>query len=250
MAESERDFKGVWIPKEVWLDTRLNMLEKGILAEIDSLDNEKTGCFASNKYLAEFCQCSETKISTAISKLINLGYLYTQSFDGRTRILKSRLSNFERQTPKILKADTQNLKHNNTFNNKFSSIDNNIILVLNYLNEKAGTHYKAVESNLKFIKARLKDYTVNDLKTVIDRKCAEWQGTKMQMYLRPETLFNATKFESYLNGLKSEEPKAEPFKIDASKLEAQTKYTDEQLAEFERQIEEEMEETGKWLTKK
>ena len=70
MAEQERDFKGVWIPKEVWLDTRLSALDKIIFVEIDSLDSEEKGCFASNKYIAEFCQCSETKVSKSISLLI------------------------------------------------------------------------------------------------------------------------------------------------------------------------------------
>jgi hypothetical protein len=115
MANPSRDFKGVWIPRAVWLDERLNMLEKGILAEIDSLDMSEKGCFASNKHIADFCQCSETKVSTAISKLVELGYLYVESFDGRLRILKSRLSNFERQTLKNCKADSQILKESNTY---------------------------------------------------------------------------------------------------------------------------------------
>lgn len=112
-----RDFKGVWIPKAVWLDERLNALDKIILAEIDSLDRGELGCYASNKYIAQFCQCSETKVSTAISKLIEYGYLYVQSFDGRTRILKSSLSNFERQAFKNSKAAYQNLKESNINNN-------------------------------------------------------------------------------------------------------------------------------------
>lgn len=114
MATENRDFKGVWIPRVVWLDERLNALDKVILTEIDSLDMSESGCFASNKYIADFCQCSETKVSTAISKLIEYGYLTVQSFDGRTRILKSSLSKFERQTFKKCAADSQNLKHNNT----------------------------------------------------------------------------------------------------------------------------------------
>ena len=113
----ERDFKGVWIPREIWLDNRLNALDKVILTEIDSLDQTERGCYASNKHIAEFCQCSETKVSTAISKLIKLGYLYIKSFDGRQRELKSRLSNFERQDFKIEKADLQKLKESNTENN-------------------------------------------------------------------------------------------------------------------------------------
>ena len=42
-------------------------------------------------------------------------------------------------------------------------------------------------------------FTLADFKAVIDKKVKDWNGTKMQEYLRPETLFGA-KFESYLNG--------------------------------------------------
>ena len=115
--KDNRDFKGIWIPKEVWLDTRLNALDKVILMEIDSLDQGEKGCYASNEHLAEFCQCSKTKVSTAISKLIECGYLYIQNFDGRKRELKSRVSNFERQNIKNCNADIQNLKESNTDNN-------------------------------------------------------------------------------------------------------------------------------------
>lgn len=125
MNES-RDFKGVWIPKKVWLDTRLNALEKIILTKIDSLDNGEKGCYASNEHLAEFCQCSKTKVSTAIKKLIDCGYIYVQNFDGRKRELKSRLSNFERQNIKNCKADIQNLKESNTDNNTVNNTNNTL----------------------------------------------------------------------------------------------------------------------------
>lgn len=119
------DFKGVWIPKKVWLDTRLNALDKVILMEIDSLDQGEKGCYASNEHLAEFCQCSKTKVSTAISKLIECGYLYIQNFDGRKRELKSRLSNFERQNIKNCNADIQNLKESNTISNTVNNTVSN-----------------------------------------------------------------------------------------------------------------------------
>ena len=126
--ELQRDFKGVWIPKEVWLDDRLNALEKIILVEIDSLDCEETGCFASNDYIAEFCQCSLTKVSLSIKKLTDLGYVYVESFNGRTRILKSRLSKNERQTFKKCEADFQEIKENNIidYNKEIKINDNNI----------------------------------------------------------------------------------------------------------------------------
>lgn len=125
MNES-RDFKGVWIPKKVWLDTRLNALEKIILTEIDSLDNGEKGCYASNEHLAEFCQCSKTKVSTAIRKLIDCGYIYVQNFDGRKRELKSRLSNFERQNIKNCTAEYHNLKESNTDINTDNNTNNKL----------------------------------------------------------------------------------------------------------------------------
>lgn len=78
---------------------------------------------------------------------------------------------------------------------------NNISFIVSYLNEKAGTKYKeSTKKTRSSIKARFKeDFTVEDFKIVIDKKCAEWIGdAKMEKYLRPETLFG-TKFESYLN---------------------------------------------------
>lgn len=71
--------------------------------------------------------------------------------------------------------------------------------VIGYLNEVCGTRYKPeVKATLEHISARLKEgFTVEDFKTVIDKKNAEWHGTEYEQYLRPQTLF-CTKFESYL----------------------------------------------------
>lgn len=72
--------------------------------------------------------------------------------------------------------------------------------VISYLNEKAGTSYKATTAKTRTaIRARLSEgFTLDDFKTVIDKKCQEWLGTEWERYLRPETLFG-TKFEGYLN---------------------------------------------------
>lgn len=85
--QSNRDFKGVWIPKDVLLNTELTMLEKVIFVEIDSLDG-KDGCWASNAYLANFCQCSTDKITSAVRKLKELGFIEVTNFDGRHRVIK------------------------------------------------------------------------------------------------------------------------------------------------------------------
>lgn len=121
MSAQERDFKGVWIPKEIWLDKRLNALEKVILTEIDSLDNGERGCFASNKHIADFCQCSERSVTGSISKLVEIGYIFVESFDGRQRILRSRLAELSRQGSKFCEAESQKLQESNTSNNTLNN---------------------------------------------------------------------------------------------------------------------------------
>lgn len=70
--------------------------------------------------------------------------------------------------------------------------------ILAFLNEKTGRRYQENKTNLDFIKFRLKDgATVTECRQVIVKKCREWKGTKMDVYLRPATLFNATKFAQY-----------------------------------------------------
>lgn len=75
------------------------------------------------------------------------------------------------------------------------------VSIISYLNDKLGTKFKPTTKKTKTaIHARLDEgFGLEDFKTVIDNKCADWLGnTKMEKYLRPETLFGP-KFEGYLN---------------------------------------------------
>lgn len=99
----------------------------------------------------------------------------------------------------LIIKDSNNTEYNKKeLNNKenIKEIDE----VVNHLNEKAGTKYKSNSKNTtRHIQARLNEgYTLEDFKTVIDKKCSEWLNTDMEKYLCPETLFGS-KFEKYLN---------------------------------------------------
>ena len=71
----DRDFLGIWIPREVWLNKDLSTNEKVLLADIASLGGMSNGCFASNQYLADFFGLSKDRISKLISSLKNKGYI-------------------------------------------------------------------------------------------------------------------------------------------------------------------------------
>jgi len=72
--------------------------------------------------------------------------------------------------------------------------------IVDYLNYKAETSFKSSSANTKkHINARLNEgYSLDDFKTVIDKKVNEWKNSDMAKYIRPETLFG-NKFEGYLN---------------------------------------------------
>ena len=70
----DRGFKGIWIPREIWLSKELTINEKVLLAEIDSLDNDE-GCFASNDYFATFLGLSKERARKIVASLKDKGYI-------------------------------------------------------------------------------------------------------------------------------------------------------------------------------
>lgn len=130
MEEQKREFRGVWIPKEIYLSKELSWTEKILFVEIDSLDNED-GCYSRNDYFAKFLGVSETHVSRMISKLKSMGLIRVESFDGRTRILHSNLKLSKADYAKMSKQDTQecqsrlckNVKQSNPVNNIYNNIE-------------------------------------------------------------------------------------------------------------------------------
>lgn len=73
--------------------------------------------------------------------------------------------------------------------------------IIKYLNLKTGSKFKpTTKPYIQAIRSRLKEgYSIADFKTVIDKKCREWKGTKLEKYLTPKTLFAPSHFDTYLN---------------------------------------------------
>ena len=89
-VKMNRDFKGIWIPREIWLAQGLAPTEKILWAEINSLhDRERGGCYASNDYLMQFMGVKERRLQEMVSNLKAYGLVEQVSFDGRERILKA-----------------------------------------------------------------------------------------------------------------------------------------------------------------
>ncbi|MDD6761159.1 MAG: conserved phage C-terminal domain-containing protein [Turicibacter sp.] len=214
-----RAFKGIWIPKEIWLSTDLKVMEKLVLVEIDSLDNEE-GCFASNDHFSKFFSLSKNRCSEIIKSLekkgyITIEYVYQQGSKAISKRVIKCVRNIDNPIRKTEEGYSENREDNNTsFNNTFSNTSNKKDIVeqssttplpyeeiVQYLNQKTNKNFKHTSKvTQRHIRARLAEgFTVSDFKQVIDKKCSDWlRDQKMKEYLRPETLFG-TKFESYLN---------------------------------------------------
>jgi hypothetical protein len=83
----EYNGNGIWIPVEILHNEELTSTEKILYAEIYYLDRPDTHCTATNEYLSEFLNMSESGIKKCLSHLRDLGYIHTASFDGRKRSL-------------------------------------------------------------------------------------------------------------------------------------------------------------------
>lgn len=122
---ANRDFKGVWISRDIWLDKSLTLQEKCFLVEIDSLDNDD-GCFASNAYFADFFQISKGRCTQVIKSLeakkrisITIHRKGNQIVKRVVRILNnpSKLSKQPSKNPKqpyLENAEDNNTNINNT----------------------------------------------------------------------------------------------------------------------------------------
>ena len=179
----------------------------------------------TTKMLADELDFEENTVKLALSALEQLGMITTsdngyftisgweehQNIEGmekireQNRLRKARYDSRKKELfPSNVTGNVTVTQSNATDIDKEIDIDIDIekeyISIVEYLNEKAGTKYRAkTEKTKRLIHARLAEgFTADDFKTVIDKKCTEWMGTEWEKFLRPETLFG-TKFESYLN---------------------------------------------------
>lgn len=213
------------ITANVRYDNRLTDSEKLLFAEITSLSNKYGYCTASNGYFAKLYDVVKETISRRISKLAKFGYLHIEIIREGNEVKQRKMYPLTQSSVPIdAKINTPidnsvntpidaNVKENNTSNNNTSNNNINRIDtlsgnptsypysdVIDYLNERTGKQYKSTtKKNQTVIRARSDEgFNLDDFKKVIDNKVAEWKGTNMEKYLRPETLFG-TKFEGYLN---------------------------------------------------
>lgn len=199
-----------------WMINRLGL--KGIALSVYAIiygfsqdgESEYTG---SLQYLCDFTGgTSKPTVIKALKELVDKQYIFRREeyinsvkfnrYQVNLPLLKKFNGGGKENEPEAVKnfngGGKEILPNNKEYNKSFNKEIDNIIC---RLNEKAGKNFKSSnKATQEHIRARFAEgYTIEDFYTVIDKKCEEWMGTKMEQYLRPSTLFNREKFEGYLN---------------------------------------------------
>ena len=112
----ERQFKGVWIPAEIWLDKRLTLVDRALLAEIDSFSGNGKSFHKGNDTIQEEYGISRNTIGRSLKKLEALGFVEI-TFNGRVRNVVTRAGSIPkmgRQSPQNGEAASPNDTSTNT----------------------------------------------------------------------------------------------------------------------------------------
>lgn len=182
--------------------------------------------------LATELNLTDRNIRTALKHLISTGEVTSETTNQYTLITVLNYNTYQQVTSEMPNkrqtSDEQVTNDRQTSDNKERKIkkeeerkeEKNIskqvpsaeaLEIISYLNLKCGTAYRTdAKETIRLIAARLKEnYTVDDIKNVIDLKSSKWLNTDMSQYLRPITLFGS-KFEYYYNDYIKEIKKTEP----------------------------------------
>lgn len=209
MAESKVNREN-FIALQGWMitDLRLKGNELIIYACIYGFSQAENQVFnGSLQYLADWTNSTKQSVIKCLKSLTEKGYLVktdkiingVKFCEYYTTDLTTVLNKVEYPIKQSLTGGIKQSSPNNIVS--YNLLDN-IKKIIDYLNAKLGTKYSyKTKKTQDCIKARFNEIeglTIEDFYTVIDKQYKKWNGTEMEQYLRPETLFG-NKFEGYLN---------------------------------------------------
>lgn len=172
--EPKREFKGIWIPKEIWLDSSLSANEKVLYAEIDSFTSNDMACYISNEYIANLLGISETNASKTLNSIIKKGYVVVEKFDGRKRYIRAKQKENDDKAD-LSKSTRQGCQERQDNNTSTKDREKENILkeseIVDFWNENTKDYPKVAKVSTRVkraIHARIKEgYTVEQIKQAI-----------------------------------------------------------------------------------
>jgi hypothetical protein len=121
--DEKRDFKGVWIPKRLYLSPKFTPNEKFILIEIYSF-SKKGICYAGNRHFANFTGLKENTIQKMLLKFENDGYI------NRSYTYKNGTKEIEKRTITLLDKFYKEFINEKESDNDCDGMDSNPDVVM------------------------------------------------------------------------------------------------------------------------
>ena len=105
----ESNFKGIWIPKEILLNSELTDKEKIVLSIAISFSEDNKTCYVGNRYLSKLLNVTQNRASKIVSALQDKGYVDIQMdyYEDKKSIKNRRIILKDKTTQDIVKNNNR-----------------------------------------------------------------------------------------------------------------------------------------------
>ena len=191
----QRKFNGIWIPKELWFNKTLTLIEKIFLCEIDSI-SIKAVCRHNNAYFSNFSGLSVSRVSEIINSLKTKKFISTKmNYNRSSGAIESRDIKILTKGYDLLgvKPEYNTEKVSNEDKDKYEKF----LFTINTITSKK---FRGDKKSKRQFTSRLKEgYTLKDFKTAIANCFDDDFHKKNTKYLTPEFITREDKLQKYLN---------------------------------------------------
>ena len=204
IIEPKRQFTGVWLPRELLLDDKLQATDKILYAEIASFGDK--GCWKRAEELRLMCGIGRDGFRAACARLRDGGYIVEcRSFGRIIRYLSIYATNEKQQrteNPAVQRTENPAVHIDNTIDNTIDNINSEVSKkLLDLLNEKTKRNFRILPRGYK---ETLKKFSLEEIGKALDVLVEDdWHSKKINE-LKSDYLLRASTIDNMLSKRKKQ----------------------------------------------
>ena len=204
IIEPKRQFTGVWLPRELLLDDKLQATDKILYAEIASFGDK--GCWKRAEELRLMCGIGRDGFRAACARLRDGGYIVEcRSFGRIIRYLSIYATDEKQQrteNPAVQRTENPAVHIDNTIDNTIDNINSEVSKkLLDLLNEKTKRNFRILPRGYK---ETLKKFSLEEIGKALDVLVEDdWHSKKINE-LKSDYLLRASTIDNMLSKRKKQ----------------------------------------------
>ena len=204
IVEPKRQFTGVWLPRELLLDDKLQATDKILYAEIASFGDK--GCWKRAEELRLMCGIGRDGFRAACARLRDGGYIVEcRSFGRIIRYLSIYATDEKQQrteNPAVQRTENPAVHIDNTIDNTKNNINSEVSKkLLDLLNEKTKRNFRILPRGYK---ETLKKFSLEEIGKALDVLVEDdWHSKKINE-LKSDYLLRASTIDNMLSKRKKQ----------------------------------------------